>query len=99
MFPSPVAPENQPIAAAVGIPPGGRATRSASWAVLAIDQPRPFSAIRVAYAATPHQLASVVSDLYGNRQQREQFGERARSVARPDAAAHIVARVLRRLDD
>src|SRR5207247_2253595 len=45
MLPSPVAPENQPIAAAVETPPGGRATSSASCAVVATDQPRPLSPI------------------------------------------------------
>jgi hypothetical protein len=49
-LPSPVAPANQPIAAAVVIPAGGRATSRASCAVDAIDQPRPFSPISAASA-------------------------------------------------
>src|SRR5581483_5015586 len=52
-LPSPVAPENQPIAAAVDAPPGGRATSTASCAVVATDQPTPFSTISSVNASEP----------------------------------------------
>jgi 1,2-diacylglycerol 3-beta-galactosyltransferase len=52
----------------------------------------------VAYAPTPAHLQRLISDLYTDRQQREQLAARARTVARPDAAAQVVANVLQRLD-
>ena len=46
-------PAYQPTAEAVDIPFGFAATSSASWTVVAIDQPRPSSAISAVSAGAP----------------------------------------------
>jgi UDP-N-acetylglucosamine:LPS N-acetylglucosamine transferase len=51
----------------------------------------------VVHSTTPRQLARVVRELYAHPRRRAALAERGRSLARPDAAAHIAASVLRRL--
>src|SRR5438552_11985786 len=60
-LPSAVAPENHPIASAVVTPPGRRATSNASCAVVATDQPTPFSA-----ESAPSATGEVVNGISAN---------------------------------